>query len=40
MTNILNQIINTKNLNFTGNKMKNSEIQNKMYRGGAPVGYL
>ena len=40
MTNILNLIINTKNLNFTGNKMKNSEIQNKMYRGGAPVGYL
>ena len=40
MTNILNLIINTKNLNFTGNKMDNSEIQKKMYRGGAPVGYL
>ena len=40
MTNILNLIINTKNLNFTGNKMDNSEIKNQIYRGGAPVGYL
>ena len=40
MKRILSRIINSKNLNFIGKKMDNSEIKNQIYRGGAPVGYL
>ena len=37
---ILNLSINLELINFIGQKMKNFQIENNPYRGGAPVGYL
>ena len=40
MKRILSRIVNKIKLILSGRKMDNSEIRNKIYRGGAPVGYL